>query len=119
MRELASLGRTRAALGKVGALPHVLLVAVEPALTVAEHGKVAADALARADVDVRERTCRARAAALVEEVQTERGAFRRGVVGEVARLGGVGAVALQKVPADGDLGGVVLIQAGEAAAAGT
>ena len=119
MRELAALGRALAPLRKVGALAHVLPVAVEAPRAVAEHGEVAADALARADADVRERAARARAAAVVREVDAERRALGRGFVRERAGLGGVWAGALEERPADRYLGRVVLVHARKASVTGT
>lgn len=94
MRELASLRAARAFFREIGALPDMLLVAVQAAVTVAKHRKVAADPLTCADVHMRERAVLASTAALVEEVKTEWRAFRRRVVREGAAVRGTGAVAL-------------------------
>ena len=75
MRELASLCRTAALLGEIGTLADMLLVAVQALLAVAEHGKVAADTVARADADVGEGAAWAGAAAVVGEVHAERRAL--------------------------------------------
>lgn len=84
VRQLASLGRADAFLGEVGALADVLVLAIKALLTVAQHGKVAAHPLARADPDVRERTAGAVAAAGVLEVDAQRGALWCRVVRERA-----------------------------------
>lgn len=97
----------------------MLLVAIQAFLAVAKHSKVPADAGAGTDVDVRERTVAARAASVIEKVKTKRGAFWCRVVGKVASLSRVWAVALQEVPADGNLIRVVLVLAGQRAATST
>ena len=54
------------------------------------------------------------APSVVGKVHAEWRALRSGIVGEIAAVSSVGTLALKKVPADGDLGRVVLIHACEA-----
>ena len=117
VRELASLGRALALLREVRALADMLLVAIEALLAVAKHRKVAADPLSRPDADVRERAIRTCATPVVGEVHAKWRALRRRIVRERAGFGGVRAGALQEGPADGDLGGIVLVHAREATVA--
>lgn len=56
---------------------------------------------------------------VVGKVNTEGSTLRSRVVRQIASFGGVGTVALKEVPADGDLGGVVLVHASKASVAGT
>ena len=113
MRKLATLLGTSPVLRKVGAFPYVLLVAVEAFLAVTEDGEVATDTLASADVDVRKMTIWPRAAT-VDEVSTERSPLRSRIVRERARLVRVWALVVQKVPTNGNLRRVVLIDTSEA-----
>lgn len=119
VRKLAALRATRSILSKVRALPDMLLVAIKALFAVPQDRKVPTDTLAPPDVDVREEATAARAAPLVEKVNTYRRPLGCRVVRQLTSLGRVGATVLQKVPADGDLGRVVLIHACEAAVAGT
>ena len=117
VRKFASLDCALAFLRKVRAFANVLLVAVDALVAVAKDGKVATDALAYADADVRERAADTGAAAVVGEVYAKWRALRRRIVRERAGFGGVRAGALQEGPADGDLGGIVLVHAREATVA--
>lgn len=72
-----------------------------------------------AHTNVRERTILPSTPPVVRKMNTEGSTFRDGVMGEIARLGGVGAIAMQKAPADRNLVGVVLVHTSETTAAGT
>lgn len=119
MGELASLRCTRALLREIRAFPHMLLVTVQALLAVSQNREIAAHALPRTHIHMRKGAFLARAPPLVEEMQAEGCALRGRVVREVAGIGRVRAVVLKEVPADGDLGGVVLIHACEATATST
>ena len=119
MGELASLGRTSAPFRKVGTLPDMLHLTIETFGAIAEHCKVATNAMSLAHANVRERTILPSTAPVVRKMNTKGRTFRDRVMGEVAGLGGVGTVAMQKVPADRNLVGVVLVHTSETTAAGT
>lgn len=59
------------------------------------------------------------ASSIIGKMHAERRPFRGRVVREVTGLSRAGAVAMQKVPADGNLVRVMLVHAGQTAAAGT
>lgn len=118
MRKLAPLCATRPVLSKVGALPNMLLITVQPLFAVTQDCKVSANPFAFTDVDMREETPASCATALVEKMNTERRAFRCGIMRELASFGSLGTRVLKKVPADGNLGWVMLVHAGESAIAG-
>ena len=91
----------------------MLLVTLKTGSTVSEHSKVTADALTSTHTDMREQTVVASAAPVVGKVHAERCTLRGGIVGEIASVSGVRTLALKIVPANGNLGGVVLIHASE------
>lgn len=97
----------------------MLLVAIVPPFAVSKDSEIATDALSLAYVHVREETPNSCASPLVQEMHTERRSLGGGVMGQVARFGSAGAVALKEIPADGDFGGVVLIHARQSAIAST
>lgn len=116
MRKLASFGGADPLLREIRAFPDMLFIAIQALFTVSQDRKVAADTLASAHVDMREWTVLPGTPSFIEEMQTQWSALWRWVVGEVAGFGVVGAVTLEKVPANGDFSGVVLIHASKAAA---
>ena len=71
-----------------------------------------------AHTNVREWTILPSTPPVVRKMNTKGSTFRDGVMGEIAGLGGVGAIAMQKVPADRNLVGVVLVHTSETTAAG-
>ena len=97
----------------------MLLVAIETLFAVAEHRKVAADTLAGTHIHMREWAVVAVTAPSGDEVDTKRSTFRCWVVREITRVRSVGTVALQEVPTDSDLGGVVLIRTSQSTTART
>ena len=97
----------------------MLLVAIESLLTETEHSKVTTDTLPCTDVDVRERAANSGTSAFVEKVDTKWSPFRSRIVGEVARRGSTAASTLKEVPADSNLGGIMLIHASQATIAGS
>lgn len=119
MRKLASLGSALPFLRKVGAFTNMLLVAVEALFAVAEHREVAADTLTLAYAHVGEGAVGAVTPTVISKVHAERRAFWSRIVRESTSFRCVGTVALQEVPADGDLGGIVLIHASQATIAST
>ena len=119
MGELASLGRTSAPFRKVWTLADMLHLAVETFGTIAEDCKVATNAMSLAHANVRERTILPGTPPVVRKMNTEGSAFWDRVMRKIAGLGGVGTVAMQKVPADRNLVGVVLVHTSETTAAGT
>lgn len=84
VRKLASFGRAATLLGEVGALPDMLLGTVQTLFAEAENSKISTYTFTRTDIDVRERAIFSITAAFVEEMNTDRGAFRDGVVRKVA-----------------------------------
>lgn len=97
----------------------MLLIAVQSLGTIPKYSKVSAHALTSRYTDMWERTVLPVAAAIVGEVHTERCTLWCWVVRKVAGVGSVGALALEKVPANGDLGRVVLIHARKATTTGS
>ena len=119
MRELASLGRTSAPFRKVWTFPDVLHLTVETFGTIPEYCKVATNAMPLTHANVRERTFFPSTSPVVRKMNTEGSTFRSGVMRKIARLGGVGTIAMQKIPADRNLVGIVLVHTSETTAAGT
>lgn len=119
MRKLASLGRTGALFRKVWAFPDMLHLTIEAIGTIPEYRKVATDAMSLAHANVRERTIIPSTPPIVRKMNTEWSTFRDGIMGKIAGLGGVGTMTMQKIPADRNLVGVVLVHTGETTAAGT
>lgn len=92
--ELATPGRASTLLREIRTFPYVLFVAIQAAFAVAKDGKVATDAVASTDIDMRERTVFAGTAAFVREMEAQRRAFRCWVMREIAGVGSFAAVAL-------------------------
>ena len=97
----------------------MLLVAIIPLLAVSKDSEIATDAFSLAYVHVREETPNSCTSPFVQEMYTEGRSLGCRVMRQVARFGIAGTVALKEIPADGDLGGVVLIHARQAAIAST
>jgi hypothetical protein len=119
MGELATLSIASFIFCKVRTFPDMLLVTVESFVAIPEYGEIAADSMARSHTDVREWTFVASAATVVGKMYTEGCTFRCRVVRERASVNVVGAVALKKVPADSDLGRIMLVHASETTTTGT
>lgn len=119
MRQLAPLSATRPILSKVGALPDMLLVTVIPFLAIPEHREITTHTVTLAYIDMREHAPYPGAPPFVEEVDAERCPLGCRIMRQIARLRGASAIALQKVPAYRDLGGVMLIHARQSASART
>lgn len=119
MGELASLGRTSALFRKVWTFPDVLHLTIETLGTIPEYCKVATNAVSLAHANVGERTIIPSTSPVVRKMNTEGSTFRDGVMGKIAGFGRVGTIAVQKVPTDRNLVGVVLVHTRETTAAGT
>jgi hypothetical protein len=100
---------TVARLPKVGALSDMSLVTVNALGAVSKHCEVTAYTLTSSDFDMRIPTVIPSASALVGKVLAERCSFRCWVMREVACVSCVGTLSFEIVPANGDLGGVMLI----------
>jgi hypothetical protein len=111
--KLAALDAANPLLGEVGTFTYMTVLAVKPTSTIAKHSKVTADSSPGTNPDVGERTLLAGASTPVIEVHAEWCPFRCRIMGELTGVGSLRTVALQKFPANGDLGGVVLIGAGK------
>lgn len=97
----------------------MLLAAIISFLAIPKDSEVPADALALAHVHMREQAPDPCTPPFVQEMHTEGGSLGGGVVRQIACFGRAGAIALEEIPADGDLGRVVLIHARQAAIART
>lgn len=118
MRKLTSLGRAGAFFRKVGTLSDMLHFTIEAFGAIPENCKVATDTMPLTHTDVRKRAVVAGAPSIVCKVHTERRAFGDWIVGKVACFSGAGTIAMQKVPADCDLVGIMLIHASQPTTAG-
>lgn len=119
MRKLAPLRATRSVFSKVGTLPNVLLITIQPLFAVAEDSKVSADPFPFTDIHVREETAASCTTTFVEEVDAKRCTFGCRIMGELTSFGGVGTRVLKEIPANGNLGRVMLVHACEPAVAST
>lgn len=97
----------------------MLLITVEALVAVSKDGKVTANPMARTHTDVGVWAFVAVAPAVVGKMDAQRSTLRCRVVRELASVDVIGAVALQKVPADGDFGCVVLVHASKTTTAST
>lgn len=95
----------------------MLLVTVKALVTIPQDCKIATDSMSGTYTDVRIWTVVTSAAAVVGKMNAKRCTLRCWVVGELTIVGGVGAVALQEIPTDGDFSRIVLIHTSKATAA--
>lgn len=81
----------------------MLLVTIEALFAVSEHCEVTADTRTGTYTNVWEWTIDAIAATIISKMHTERRAFWRRLMREIACISGIGAIPLEEVPADSNL----------------
>lgn len=111
VREFANWIWTVAFLGKVGAFSDVLIVTVDALVAVSDYGKIAADALPRADTHMWIGTVVPCAAAVIGEMMTKRNTRWGGVVRKLTGASVIRTGMSQEEGANGDLLGVMLVWA--------